>query len=179
VCERHYLVDGIQRIYDGGWDPSGESDNSKSEQAKQCMDLQHCLHWLSLGPHLPTALHWLHLEPAYLLHYTGCTWSPLTYCTTLAALGAHSPGILRLHLEPTHLVYYCYTWSPITSYTTATPGAHSPGILRLHLEPTHLVLRAVHDAHRAAHVCYRYLSVVTEDVERGEGEGGAAVARPE
>jgi hypothetical protein len=39
---------GIQRIYDGGWDPSGESDNSKSEQVKQCMDLEHCLHCLHL-----------------------------------------------------------------------------------------------------------------------------------
>jgi hypothetical protein len=42
-----YMVDGIQRIYHGGWDPSGESDNSnKSEQVEQCMDLKHCLHWL-------------------------------------------------------------------------------------------------------------------------------------
>jgi hypothetical protein len=40
------LVDGIQWLYDGGWDPSGESDGSKSEQVKQCMDLEQCLHWL-------------------------------------------------------------------------------------------------------------------------------------
>jgi hypothetical protein len=52
------MVDGIQRIYDGGWDPSGESDNNnKSEQVKQCMDLRHCLHWLHLEPtHLPPIL---------------------------------------------------------------------------------------------------------------------------
>jgi hypothetical protein len=23
-------------------------------------------------------LHWLHLEPTHLMHYTGYTWSPLT-----------------------------------------------------------------------------------------------------
>jgi hypothetical protein len=28
------LVDGIQRMYDGGWNPSAESDNSKSEQVR-------------------------------------------------------------------------------------------------------------------------------------------------
>jgi hypothetical protein len=39
----------------GGWDPSAESDNSKSEQVKHCMDLEHCMHWL-------------HLEPTHLLH---------------------------------------------------------------------------------------------------------------
>jgi hypothetical protein len=50
-----------------GWDPSRESDNSKSEpseskseQVRQCMDLEHCLHWLHLEPtHLicmPTTL---------------------------------------------------------------------------------------------------------------------------
>jgi hypothetical protein len=38
------LVDGIQRIYDGGWDPSEESEESKSEQVMHCMDPQHCLH---------------------------------------------------------------------------------------------------------------------------------------
>jgi hypothetical protein len=43
-CQR--LVDGIQRIYDGGWDPSAQRDDSKSEQVRQCMDLRHCLHWL-------------------------------------------------------------------------------------------------------------------------------------
>jgi hypothetical protein len=51
------MVDGIQRIYDGRRDPSAQRDDSKSEQAMQCMDLQHCLHWLHLGPthqHRPT-----------------------------------------------------------------------------------------------------------------------------
>jgi hypothetical protein len=38
-----------------GWVPSGESDSSKSEQVKECMDLEHCLHWLHLEPtHLVT-----------------------------------------------------------------------------------------------------------------------------
>jgi hypothetical protein len=38
----------------GGWDPSEESDNSKSGQVKHYMDLEH---WP----------HWLHLEPTHLL----------------------------------------------------------------------------------------------------------------
>jgi hypothetical protein len=41
VGQRHtprHLVDGIQRIYDGGWDPSAQRDDSKSEQVRQCMD---------------------------------------------------------------------------------------------------------------------------------------------
>jgi hypothetical protein len=33
-------------MVDDGWDPSGESENSKSEQDNVCMDLQHGLHWL-------------------------------------------------------------------------------------------------------------------------------------
>jgi hypothetical protein len=49
-----------------------------SEQVRQCMDLEHFIHWL-------------HLEPTHLLYYTGYTWSLLTYCTTLATLGAYSP----------------------------------------------------------------------------------------
>jgi hypothetical protein len=70
-----------------GGERGGESDSSKSEQVKECMDLKHFLHWV-------------HLDPTYLLYYhtvcTGYTWSPLTYCiTTLSALtilGAYSPG---------------------------------------------------------------------------------------
>jgi hypothetical protein len=58
-CRQFELVDGIQRIYDGRWDPSKESEENKSEQVRQCMDLQHCLH-------------------------TGYTWSPLT--STFAGL---------------------------------------------------------------------------------------------
>jgi hypothetical protein len=47
----YVMVDGIQRIYDGGWDPSAQIDNSKPEQVKHCMDLDHhCLHWLRLEP---------------------------------------------------------------------------------------------------------------------------------
>jgi hypothetical protein len=32
------------------WDPSGESDDSKLEQVKYCIDLVlvHCVHWLHL-----------------------------------------------------------------------------------------------------------------------------------
>jgi hypothetical protein len=41
------------RIPPGKWDPSAQSGDNKSEQVRQCMDLQHCLH-------------------------TGYTWSPLT-----------------------------------------------------------------------------------------------------
>jgi hypothetical protein len=41
-----------------GWDPSGESEERKSEQARQCMDLEHSLHWLHLEPtHLALKLH--------------------------------------------------------------------------------------------------------------------------
>jgi hypothetical protein len=52
--------------------------------------------WLHLEPtHLLYTGHWLHLEPTHLLYYTGCTLSPRTYCTTLAALiGAHAPTVL-------------------------------------------------------------------------------------
>jgi hypothetical protein len=60
-------------------------------------------------------VHWLHLEPTHLLYYTGYTRSPLTYCTTLATLGAHSPTVLHwLHLEPTHQYYTGYTSSLLT-----------------------------------------------------------------
>jgi hypothetical protein len=34
----------------GGWDPIAQSEGSKSEQVKQCMNLQHCLHQLHLEP---------------------------------------------------------------------------------------------------------------------------------
>jgi hypothetical protein len=44
-----------------------QSDCSKSEQVRQCMGLQHCLHWQHFG------LHWLHFEPIHLLYYTVCT----------------------------------------------------------------------------------------------------------
>jgi hypothetical protein len=37
----------------GGWVRSRESDSSRSEQVKQCMDLQHCPHWLNLEPTHP------------------------------------------------------------------------------------------------------------------------------
>jgi hypothetical protein len=35
-------VDGSQRIYDGGWDPSEDSGNSKSKQAKARMLNDEC-----------------------------------------------------------------------------------------------------------------------------------------
>jgi hypothetical protein len=44
------MVDGIQPIYDDGWDPGAQSDDSKSEQVTQCMNLEHCLHRLHLEP---------------------------------------------------------------------------------------------------------------------------------
>jgi hypothetical protein len=46
---------GIQRIYDGGWDPSVESDNSQSEQVKHCMDQES--------------------RTLYAMAACGCTWS--------------------------------------------------------------------------------------------------------
>jgi hypothetical protein len=45
-----------------GWDPSAQSAESKSEQARQCMDLEYYLHCL----HCLHCLHWLHLEPTHL-----------------------------------------------------------------------------------------------------------------
>jgi hypothetical protein len=80
-------------------DPSAQSGGSKSEQVRQCMDLEHCPHWLHLEPnHLLYyyCLHWLHLEPTHLLvlHYTGCPWSPPTYCTTLT--GSYTSSLLTL-----------------------------------------------------------------------------------
>jgi hypothetical protein len=70
------------------------ASQSKSEQVNHCIDLEHFVHWLHLEP---TQTH---------LYYTDYTWSPLT-CTTLSALGAHSPTVLLwLDLEPTHLLYY-------------------------------------------------------------------------
>ena len=41
---------GYIMVWYGGWDPCAQSDGSKSEQVRQCMDLQHSLHWLHLGP---------------------------------------------------------------------------------------------------------------------------------
>jgi hypothetical protein len=42
------MMDEIQRIHTmyGGCDPRAESGGSKLAQARQCMDLEHCLHWL-------------------------------------------------------------------------------------------------------------------------------------
>jgi hypothetical protein len=33
-----------------GWNPSAHSGESKTEQVRQCMALEHCLHWLHLEP---------------------------------------------------------------------------------------------------------------------------------
>jgi hypothetical protein len=83
----------------GGWGPSGGSDISKSEQVKQCMNLDHCLHWL-------------HLEPTH----------PILHLSILAALGAHSPytalsTMAALGAQPPY---------PTLS-TLAALRAHSPG----------------------------------------------------
>jgi hypothetical protein len=111
-----------------GWDPSGESDNSKSK----IVWIKYTVTALSaLGAHSPAVLHCIHLH----------TWSPLTCCTalsTLSTLGACSSAVLHclhwLHLEPAHLLYYTVrtvcTWSPLTLLytlsTLATLGARSP-----------------------------------------------------
>jgi hypothetical protein len=97
-----------------------------------------CTTLAALEAHSSAVLHWLHLEPTHLLYYTGCTWSPLT-STAPAALGAYSPVLLTIHLEPTHQYYTGCTWSLLTSTTPAALGAHSPVLHRLHLEPTHLL----------------------------------------
>jgi hypothetical protein len=91
------LGDGIQRICDGRWDPSAESDNSKSKQATDCMDLEHCRHGPYLEPTTRTTIG---------AHYTVYTWSL----------------VHGLHLEPTRLVYrhsvyislIALTWSIFT-----------------------------------------------------------------
>jgi hypothetical protein len=49
----HIVHDRVVRIVRSapcGWDPSAQSGGSKSEQVKQCMDPEHCLHWLHLEP---------------------------------------------------------------------------------------------------------------------------------
>jgi hypothetical protein len=59
------VVDGTQRTCYCGWDPRAQSGDSKSEQAKHCMDLGHGLHWLHLEPltHQDT----FHSEHAFIL----------------------------------------------------------------------------------------------------------------
>jgi hypothetical protein len=42
--------DGASGVTPDGWNPSAQRDDSTSEQARQCMDLQHCLHWLHFEP---------------------------------------------------------------------------------------------------------------------------------
>jgi hypothetical protein len=122
------LGGGIQRIYHvwwvgsngcimyGGWDPSGESDNSKSEQVNHCMDQGHWLHLLHLL-HCLRCLHCLHclrllhllrllrLEPTYSTVYI----ATFAILATLATLEAHSLYCIHLlqllqllRLEPTH-----------------------------------------------------------------------------
>jgi hypothetical protein len=44
-------------IWYSGWDPSAQSEESKSEQVKHCIDLVHCVH----------GAHWLDLEPTHLV----------------------------------------------------------------------------------------------------------------
>jgi hypothetical protein len=92
------MVSAIQRTYDGGCDPNGEREISKSEQVKQCMDLEHCLH----------CLHCLRLEPTdqyYTAYYT------------LATLGAVNPSV-RYCLHSAHTGY---TRSPLTSISSPFP----------------------------------------------------------
>jgi hypothetical protein len=53
-----------------GSNSSAQSDGSKPEQVRRCMDLERCLHRI-------------HLEPTDSKHCTTltcCTWSPLTWC---------------------------------------------------------------------------------------------------
>jgi hypothetical protein len=42
--QRGQPVGTVHHTEAGGWDPSRESDSSKSEQIKQCMDLEHYIH---------------------------------------------------------------------------------------------------------------------------------------
>jgi hypothetical protein len=57
----------------GGWDPSGESEESKPEQVRQCMDLEHCLHSLHLEP-THRVWFYLHLDAALTaLSYARCS----------------------------------------------------------------------------------------------------------
>jgi hypothetical protein len=58
-----------------GWGPRAQSDDSKSEQVRQCMDLQHCLHWLhAVAPthlkprHVRCIVHHSHQLPTLLVH---------------------------------------------------------------------------------------------------------------
>jgi hypothetical protein len=95
------MVGGIQRIYDGRWDPSEEkvSGNNNSEQVTQCMDLEHLCPLATLGA-----------------HYTGYTWSPLHWLYFEPTHQEYSTTSINRHLvlliEPTHQEedpqYYLY-----------------------------------------------------------------------
>jgi hypothetical protein len=97
------MVGGIQRIYDGGWDPRAESGRSKSEQVKHCVDREHCL---CIG-----------YTRSPLTSYTTTTLRvsearycmDLEHCLPLATLGAVNP----------------LTW-PRKSYVNALPPAPAP-----------------------------------------------------
>jgi hypothetical protein len=64
--------------------------DSKSEQVKQCMDLEHGMLYAlaALGAHSPLTLT-MDLQHCILYALAGCTWTPLTSTlTTLAALAS-------------------------------------------------------------------------------------------
>jgi hypothetical protein len=72
------------------WNPSAQSDDSKSEQVKHCIHLQHSLHWLHLEPtHLSLPHHHpLQYGPRRKLRKPSRTVQPLTTGgTSTEALG--------------------------------------------------------------------------------------------
>jgi hypothetical protein len=61
ACVERDDNDGDDYLYEGPcgrWDPSEENEENKSEQVRQCMDLEHCLHWLHLEPTHQEKLGW-------------------------------------------------------------------------------------------------------------------------
>jgi hypothetical protein len=114
------MVGGIQRIHDGGWDPSAQSGGSKSAQvrASEAMYGSRTLSALS-------ALSTLATLSALATPATLATLSTLSTLATLATLAiyslhilaAHSPTVLttlRAHSYCTTLAIYTYTGSPLT-----------------------------------------------------------------
>jgi hypothetical protein len=82
------MVEGIQRTYDGGWDPSAQSGGSKSEQVKHCMGLVHYRH----------CLYCLHLEPTHLVHPSGTVGVVLRVRVMLGVrVCTHTIRIVRTH----------------------------------------------------------------------------------
>jgi hypothetical protein len=151
---------GIQRIYSyGGWDPSAQREESKSEQvgASQAMSGSRTLYALAA---LEPTYYWTKycmLEPTHLLHAVQpeptyywaryCTLEP-TYCTHLLTAerqlgkrvrGREEEGVRETgatHSTPTHSHTHTLTHSTST-YSHTHTLTHSTPPTVTHSTPTH------------------------------------------